>query len=517
MTSPSPTPSRRTVVAAAWAAPTITVLSAAPSFAASGTIAPGASNGIARTRTLNLLLTLTPAPADPLTVADVAALYSAPDTTTTAFAPTGGGTGPGATYVLTATTSTTPAPDSITVSGAIRGYGTIPSTVVELVKAGGRDTAFLASSVRGQVKCLAVQPDGRILVGGNLFDVNGNGLGRLVRLLPDGSRDTSFDVGSGFNLKPWALHVQADGRIVVGGEFTTFRGAAAPGLVRLSSTGSLDAGFAANVGTGTTSPGSPGVLTMAPQSDGRLIIGGNFDRFNGTSARGIARISADGVLDQGFTAATAGGLVNFQGGNGTALALAIAPDDSVTVGGVFATAGGTAAGHLARFQADGRPDATFLAGIGSGADGFVHALVLQPDGRVVVGGQFTSFAGATTGNLVRLLPTGARDTSFTPATVAYGVFALAQQPDGRLIVGGNFTSVGSITVNGIVRLDANGARETIFTVNTGTGFAVGSFLPGTIQRVLTLAQQPDRALVVGGDFVSHDGVTNLGCVVRLFG
>ncbi|MBZ5734956.1 delta-60 repeat domain-containing protein [Nocardioides sp. TRM66260-LWL] len=507
------------------------MLSAAPSFAASGTIAPGASNGIARTRTLNLLLTLTPAPADPLTVADVAALYSAPDTTTTAFAPTGSGTGPGATYLLTATTATTPAPDTITVSGAIRGYGTIPSTVVELVKAGSRDNAFstaLAGSIGGQVFALAVQPNGGIIVGGSLADAQGRDARSVQRLDPSGRPDPAFDVGA-FDRVVSCLAIDAAGGILVGGTFTQVGTRATGPLVRFTSDGVLDTDFLAALGAGFASLGGGPIVSvqsLAVQADGKIVVGGVFTHLDGQPSGCVARLHPDGRPDLAFLAEVGVG-AEYPGSRaylpGFIASLDVDAAGRILAAGSFSSfAGDRAVNSLVRLQPDGRRDADFRSAKGPGMFDVIWAVRAQPDGRVLIGGGFRTFDGQAAVGLTRLMPDGTRDADFTAALGTgfdySSVRAIALQPDGRIIVGGGFSTVSGTTgINQIVRLDPSGTRETIFSVNTGSGFTGTAGVGSGARGVNVIVRQADGRLIVGGVFTAHDGTTGLGKVVRLFG
>ena len=106
-----------------------------------------------------------------------------------------------------------------------------------------------------------------------------------------------------------------------------------------------------------------------------------------------------------------------------------------------------------------------------GANGSVCALAVQPDGKILVGGDFTTLGGGGTGTtprnrIGRLNADGSLDTSFNPGANG-GVYALAVQPDGKILVGGDFTTLGgggtgTTTRNCIGRLNADGSLDTSF-------------------------------------------------------
>src|SRR5207248_1147872 len=145
---------------------------------------------------------------------------------------------------------------------------------------------------------LAIQPDGRILMGGSFSVYNGTTRNSIARLNTDGSLDTTFTVGTGANNAVFAIAIQVDGRIVIGAHFTSFNGTARNRITRLNSDGSLDTTF--NIGTGANSA----VRAIAVQPDGRILIGGQFTTYNGTARNNIARLNADGSLDTTFNVGT---------------------------------------------------------------------------------------------------------------------------------------------------------------------------------------------------------------------
>ena len=136
----------------------------------------------------------------------------------------------------------------------------------------------------------------KVLVGGEFTSFNNYEYKKLVRLHSTGSVDTSFSIGSGFNLPVLSLAVQADGKYLVGGSFTSFNNIARFGIVRLLSTGGLDSSFNCIVSGGYY----PSVRSIAIQDDGRIVIGGNFTTVNGIARGSVARLNPDGSLDMEF-------------------------------------------------------------------------------------------------------------------------------------------------------------------------------------------------------------------------
>jgi len=183
---------------------------------------------------------------------------------------------------------------SILSGGRFIGSGATGYSVEE-VTPGGSFKSYLGpwGNIPDEVHQVALQPDGRILVAGWLTDGGVVGY-RVFRLHPDGSRDNSLQTGTGADGWINGLAVQADGTILLGGEFAHFNGAAAPYLVALNSDGTMAPGF--NVGSGPNAR----ITSLGVGADGRPVIGGEFTQVNGIPRAGLARLEPDGTVDSGF-------------------------------------------------------------------------------------------------------------------------------------------------------------------------------------------------------------------------
>ena len=116
----------------------------------------------------------------------------------------------------------------------------------------------------------------------------------LESFAADGTPDTTFstNIGSGFNSSVFGVAVQSDGKIVVGGDFTTINGTGSNKIARLNADGTPDTTFSTNIGSGFNGGGfNNGVFGVAFQSDGKIIVGGNFTTINGTTSNFIARLN----------------------------------------------------------------------------------------------------------------------------------------------------------------------------------------------------------------------------------
>jgi uncharacterized delta-60 repeat protein len=177
------------------------------------------------------------------------------------------------------------------------------------------------------------------------------------------------------------------------------------------------------------------VLAVVVQADGKVIIGGRFSAVNGHPRNNIARLNPDGTLDTTFAATVQAGV------NGQVNALALAPAGGLIVGGVFTEVGTVQAMNLGRYNADGTPDKTFgfQPGQDPGANGPVFALAVQPDGKVVVGGNFSTVFGQPRRGVARLNTDNSLDGPVAGATGLNGaVRAVAGTPDDSFVAGGQF-------------------------------------------------------------------------------
>ncbi len=416
------------------------------------------------------------------------------------------------------------------VDGAARGY-------IARLEADGSPDATFTSHANHYVYAVAVQDDGKIILGGWFTQVEGYTRGRIARLAADGSVDLGFDPGSGANAWVYCLTVQPNHQVVIGGTFTQIGTTSRNHLARINADGTLDIGFVPNPGVdekvlaaavhpdgktliggaftqvdGTALPhlarlnadgtldlhfdtgsGPDGnVAALALQPDGKVVIGGAFTQVDTTTRSGIARLTAEGAVDGTFDPGT--------GVNGIVKALALQPDGKIVIGGTFTETNGTERAYIARLDATGDPDTTFDPG--SGADQAVHALAIQGNGKVVIGGAFTQIDGTARGHVARLNVNGSLDTGFAPGTGANGtVRALAVVPGGQVVIGGVFTQVNGIAQAYLARLQANGALDT-------------AFAPTLDGPVDALVRQADGKLVVGGEFSQVNATARAG-IVRL--
>ncbi len=394
---------------------------------------------------------------------------------------------------------------TVTLSSPVGGVVVAPATVtVTVADPGARDPAFASDFIGSTVNRVLPLPDGKVLIAGwfsqlqSISDFTVYNYGRIARLTATGTIDTTFNPGGGANGVIHAIARQPDGKILIGGDFSSFNGTPANRVARLNSDGSLDTTFTAGSGPNGV------VYALLLQPDGKIIIGGGFTGYAATPREYLARLNGNGSLDSGFTgpdfASTSGWRVK---------ALTLQPDGKILVGGVFYFSGSPFRASLCRLSASGAIDATFT-GVTQGAHlagstsdlRTVEDIVVQPDGGILVSGDFTAFNNTPRYRIARLTFSGLLDNTFAPVLDG-AVYALLLLPDGRILLGGDFTTINGTSAGRLARLQSTGALDTAFA-------AAG----GHASTVEDLALQPDGNVLLAGDYASFQGASPEGPLWR---
>ncbi len=387
------------------------------------------------------------------------------------------------------------------MTGRFSSAGTFPpdaadnqSPIIRLDNQGVPDQTFSpVIKQAGDVVATLVQPDGRIVIGGEFTNVNGTTAYRLARLNADGTLDAAFDAGFVATVSVTSLALQTDGKVLFTASDVNTPNSTAPNIVaRLNTDGGVDLGFAAAAPTG-------GLITASVlQPDGKLVIAGSFQDPTGVTPNGIERLNADGGLDTTFNPDT-GAATNIS-------ALALQSNGQILAGGQYVSGNGKTTRSLARLNPDGSFDPAFTNLVPALFPG-INVILTQPDDKILLGGSFTSSPGQNFSGVARLNADGTADTNFNTgagfATDPNGdpslVFALALQKDGKILAGGAFNSVNGQSFNGLVRLLPDGGVDATFSAGAGAD-----------QQVSSLALQADNRIIVGGAFTSLDGTPNEG-------
>ncbi len=328
-------------------------------------------------------------------------------------------------------------------------------------------------------------PDGKVMIAGDFEGGRGSG---LARLNSDGSFDTTFDPGTGIGGYPYAMAVQPDGKAIVGGSFTSYNGTTGiSGIVRLNPDGTLDRTF--NIGSGALDGNSSGrIVSVIVQSDNKIVVAGSFSSFNGTQKPGIARLNPDGSFDPGFNPDLEV--------PGAVWAVVVQSDGKPIMGLGSVLVDGIPRTNIARLNVDGSLDASFNAN--NSLTTGPSFIVPQPDGKLLIGHELDDAHGLSGQKILRLSADGNVDTSFSADTNTFiRLSGLLCQPDGKVLVGGMFKGTGK---SGVVRLNEDGSSDANFLRGLGTAGSVS-----------TVALQSEEKILVGGAFTNFNGVgrTNL--------
>ena len=342
-------------------------------------------------------------------------------------------------------------------------------------------------SIGNTVKSIIEQPDGKVIIGGHFSPAY------IERFNSDGTVDTSFNQPS-INNHIYDMVIQSDGKIIIVGKFVSVGGVTRNYIARLNTDGTLDTSYNPNITYSTFHY----VNSICLQSDGKAIIGGYFTDVAGTTRLNIARFNTDGTLDTSYNPSANAALVKiFLDSNEK---LIVSGNSLTSIGG---SPGGSVVA-IARLNTDGTYDASFTTEI-PGVNVWAYGIAEQSDGKIIIGGNFTTINSTTRNYIARVNTDGTLDTSFNAAIDSY-VYDVAVMADGRIIVGGGFNYV--TDSNGLPRylyqvalLNNDGSLDTTFNANLFSGVV------GGVYKVLVAS---DNNLFIGGLF-EKSGVYTTPC------
>lgn len=375
----------------------------------------------------------------------------------------------------------------LVIGGLFNAYdGVSRSGIARLNVDGSIDTTFnpglgLESTLLDNITAIYILADGKIMIGGQFDTYNGVSINHIARILPTGSLDTTFHVGSGADQRPLAFTEQGDGKVVV--SFTdgnaSYNGVTVGSLARLNTDGTLDGTFKGQFSN---------KINSILQQDGKLIVAGNHL---------ITRLNADGTTDNSFKTNT---------GNTGINCLTMQPDKKIIIAGSFSSYNNVPASSVARLDADGNVDNSFNSGNGAGTQATINTVAIQANGQLVLGGDMVSYNGTFRNYIARLNTNGTLDKSvFNVAGSGLNgtIWCNPVQSDGKIIIGGLFTSFNGINLRNIARLNTDGTLDNTFNPGKGTN-----------EWVEDIAIQPDNKIVIGGYFWKYDGTMAHG-IARL--
>ena len=336
--------------------------------------------------------------------------------------------------------------------------------------------AFTTSQFNGTIRTITKQFDGKILVGGDFTLYGSTSCNYIARLNTDGSYDSTFSIGTGFNANVRTIAVQNDGKILVGGAFTTYQGTTYNYLIRLNSSGSVDSGF--SLGTGPD--------TIVLQTDQKILIGGLFIEYDSNVTGKIARLTVAGFYDTSFD-------TGFLGFNNTVYTIALQTDGSMYVGGDFTDYDGYSTSKIARLTTDGLVDASFS--IGTGFNNSVFHIRLLNNLNIIVSGAFTLYNTIPNNRIVELTYNGSIASTSYGSGYNSSVRKSVVELSGNYLIGGDFTTYNSSNTNYITRLNSNGIISTNYPFPTTT-------FNGSVYDIYV---ENASNYLVGGNFTTYNG------------
>lgn len=363
------------------------------------------------------------------------------------------------------------------------------------------DASFnIGTGANGNVMAIAVQNDGKIIIGGSFTSYNGTPANRIARLNIDGSIDTTFAVGTGADGNVNTICILNDGNIIIGGNFISINGVGQNRIAKLDINGNI---YTIVQSWYNSNPNGQ-INSIISQSDGKILVGGDFTVYGGNDWRGVVRVDVYNNVDQSFNSMNGPTL----GANASVKCLAIQSDGKIIVGGLFSTFNGVTRNRLARLNVNGSIDPSFNTGsgfAGSGTTNGVYCTKIQSDGKILVGGDFTSFNGTPFNKYGRLNTNCTIDNGFTGYGVSGSVSSFNIQNDGKIIIAGWFSNFAGSAINNIGRVSANGIIDGTFTAGTGAA-----------NTILTSYLQSDGKILIGGIFTSYNA-TSANRIARIFG
>ncbi len=387
---------------------------------------------------------------------------------------------------------------------------------------------------------------------------------RLHSLRPNGGIDPTFNCQTGVGQKTSVILEQTDGKIMLGGFFSTYNGEACSRLARLNADGTMDSAFNGNIGSGPTFETyvcsnengndlplySADVKAIGIQADGKYLIAGEFKYFNGTQLDcPLVRLNTDGTLDTGFLPmiasqtsdsrsihvlsdskilVTMDGKVyrlypdgftdntyNHVGANGIINASALQPDGKLVIVGDFTGQSGPymVYNHVLRLNANGSIDYPFYTNIGSGAGGFtgatINSVILQPDGKLFLSGHFSTFNGVACQSRIRLNADGTIDTTFHVSTGdTVQIYSAAMNSNGEFLLTGNF-DMDQQELTGLIKIDQNGDLDNAWNLDHSFYRFISNLIV-PIEEKMAIAIQSDGKVLVGGAFTHFGGSVRNG-------
>jgi uncharacterized delta-60 repeat protein len=325
---------------------------------------------------------------------------------------------------------------------------------------------------------------GRVILGGGFDTFNGQTMTNLARLLPDGSLDPAFTPGAGPDNRVLSLAVEPDDQIVIGGDFTMVGGVPRNRIARLNNDGTVDAQF--NPGTGANGP----VESLQVMADGRLLVGGPFSKINDVDRSDVAILSSAGALDPAFIPVVPKSLIG---------RVAVRTGNHILLGGEMdrdVEEDAHVTNIVVRLDVlTGSRDNSFKVAVGDIFYNIVSGIAVQPDGKILICGLFSSVNDVRSSCIARLKTDGTYDETFNVGGGAnYWIERVALQADGKILLGGLFSLIDETPRGGVARLNSDGSLDDTFNPRGGAN-----------EEVVNAFPLPDGRVMLTGVFTAFDG------------
>lgn len=347
----------------------------------------------------------------------------------------------------------------------------------------------IGSGFNNTIKDILIQPDGKILVGGFFTQFSGQSQNRLIRLNPDGSKDTSFNIGSGFAANVETLKLQSDGKILVGGGFTSFSGQSQNNcIIRLNPDGSKDTSFINGTNFIST------INNILIQPDGKILVGGGFTSFSGQSQNRLIRLNPDGTKDTTFDIGS--------GFNDQVFRIKQQSDGKILVSGYFTQFSGQPQYKLIRLNTDGSKDTTFLLNPTGFTQNAVFDIAVKPNDEILVAGgiyryKFVLYYENERSFLMKLSKDGVIDINTLNLNISGSINTLEFDNFNDLLIGGNIGQFVS-PKNNILR-SINSLNDDYLDVNPRYNFNSG------FTGIIEVIKKTNDGMFVGGSMSTYNG------------
>jgi len=478
ISSPTPTPT---------VTPTTTV-TPTPTITTTPTITPTNTPTVTRTPTNTPTRTVTPTPTTTLFISPTPTQSITPTRTVTPTPTTTLFISPTPTQSITPTNTNTPVTPTPTAT---------PDA----------SCMNIGTGFNGVTNDVLIAPDGKIFIAGSFDNYNGTSKSFLIKLNIDGTVDTSFNIGTGFDgISVNSLALQSDGKLLCAGEFSTYNMVNRRNIVRLNTNGSIDLSF-----TNPAMSSFSRIEKILVFNDNSILVVGAFTTYVSSHNR-IVKLTSNGAVDTSYT---------FGGGFDNVMeTLALQSDGKILVGGNSTQYDGQNISYVCRLNPPVSPstiatlDTSFQTNLGTGpTDGFVgtdckviNNIRVLSNGKIFVSGNFKKFNGINQGFIVKLNSDGTLDNTFTGITLFGGpIWSFNIQNNGKIIITGEFTNINGFPANNICRLNSDGSFDTTFNIGSG---ALGTGHVGNI------ALTPQERSIIVGSFTTYNG-TSTNYILKL--